>query len=107
MHSERPKLYGVLAILSAIELNPRNIDYLELQSELQIRGSIEDNLIIFLFLNKNISCDPSLEPSQRDGSNVGSQNMFLWRIIANYPKIIPVTPSYLEHCPIVISLRSS
>ena len=31
----------------------------------------------FLFLNKNICCDPSLEPSQRDGSNDGSQNMFL------------------------------
>ena len=33
--------------------------------ELQIRGGIDDNsMIIFLFLNKNIHCDPSLEPSQ-------------------------------------------
>ena len=24
--------------------------------------------------------------------------MFLWKNVANYPKIIPVTPSYLEHC---------
>ena len=27
----------------------------------------------FLFHNENIHCDPSLEPSQRDGSNEGSQ----------------------------------
>ena len=37
-----------------------------------------------LFL-KNICCDPSLEPSPLDGSNDGSQNMFLWRNMANYP----------------------
>ena len=28
---------------------------------------------IFLFFNENICCDPSLEPSQRVGSNDGSQ----------------------------------
>ena len=34
-------------------------------TELQIRGGIEDNSeIIFIFLNKNICCDPSLEPSK-------------------------------------------
>ena len=34
-------------------------------SKLHIRGGNEDNSkIIFLFLNKNIRCDPSLEPSQ-------------------------------------------
>ena len=31
----------------------------------------------FLFLNENTSCDPSLEPSRRDGSNDGSQNVFM------------------------------
>ena len=37
----------------------------KLASELQIRGDIEENSkIIFLFLNENICCDPSLEPSQ-------------------------------------------
>ena len=30
----------------------------------------------FLFLKKNIFCDPSLETSQQDGSNDGSQNKF-------------------------------
>ena len=46
-------------------------------SELQIRGGIEDNSeIIFLFLNKNICCDSSLEPSWQDGSDDGSQYMF-------------------------------
>ena len=24
--------------------------------------------------------------------------MFLWRNVANYPRIIPVTPTYLELC---------
>ena len=56
------------------------------KSELQIREGTDDNSkISFLFLNGNICCDPSLEPSQRDSSNNGSQNMFLWRNIANYP----------------------
>ena len=40
--------------------------------QLQKRGVIEDNSkIIFLFLNENICCDPSLEPSLQDGSNEG------------------------------------
>ena len=28
--------------------------------------------------------------------------MFLWRNVANYPQIIPVTPSYLELCSMVL-----
>ena len=34
---------------------------------------------------KQKRCDLSLEPSQRDGSNEGSQHMFSWRNVANYP----------------------
>ena len=30
----------------------------------------------FLFLNKNICCDPSLEPSQQDGHNEGHNICF-------------------------------
>ena len=43
-----------------------------------VRGGIEDNpkIIFFLFLNENVCCDPSLEPSRRDGSNGGSQHTF-------------------------------
>ena len=44
----------------------------------------------------NIYCDPSLEPSHQDSSNEGSQYMFLMENMANYPKIMPVTSSYLE-----------
>ena len=52
------------------------------EPELQITGGIEDNSkIFFLFLNKNICCDPTLEPSQRDFSNDGSENMFLLRTV--------------------------
>ena len=53
--------------------------------EFQIRGGIEDNSkIFFLFLNENICCDHSLEPSRRVGSNDGSKHMFYgvqWKII--------------------------
>ena len=45
-----------------IENYPRTIN---LSAELQIREGTEDNSkIIFLISNVNISCDPSLEPSQ-------------------------------------------
>ena len=33
-----------------------------------------------------------------DSSKDWSQDMFLLSNMANYPQIIPVTPSYLEHC---------
>ena len=53
--------------------------------ELQIRGAIEVNLgIIFLIFHKNIHCDPSLEPSCRDGSNEASHCMFLLKNKKNY-----------------------
>ena len=32
-----------------------------------------------MFMHLNIFCDPSLEPSRRDGSVEGSQHMFLLR----------------------------
>ena len=34
--------------------------------------------------HRNICCDPSLEPSHQDGSNDGSQHMFLLRYKKNY-----------------------
>ena len=60
------------------------------------RSTDINSKISFLFLNENICCDPSLEPSQKDNSNDGSQNMFLWKLNDNYPKIIPVTPFLSE-----------
>ena len=53
-----------------------------INSVLQIQGEFEDNFGIifrffldnFLFLNENIYCDHSLEPSPRDSSNEGSQH---------------------------------
>ena len=45
---------------------------------------------------KTICCDPSSEPSRRDGSDEGSQHMVLCRINKNYPSLSPNTPSYLE-----------
>ena len=78
----KDKYFCILGVIILLCNNPVT----PLISELQIRGGIEDNSrIIFNFLNENICCDPSLEPSQRDGSkpsqrdgfNDGSQNMFL------------------------------
>ena len=40
-----------------------------------------------LFLRENICCDPSLEPSRRDGSNERSQYMFKWGNKKKIPKI--------------------
>ena len=41
----------------------------------------------FLFLKENICCDPSLEPSRRDGSNGGSQYMFYGEMWLFIPKL--------------------
>ena len=51
------------------------------------RGNEDNSKIIFLFLNENICWDALLELSRREGSNGGSQNMLLWRNMANYPYI--------------------
>ena len=48
-------------------------------------------MIIFLIFHlviETICCDPSSEPSRRDGSDEGSQHMFLCRINKNYPYAI-------------------
>ena len=45
-----------------------------------------DNAGIILFLNENKYCDPSFELSLCDGSNEGSQGMFLWekKVVKNF-----------------------
>ena len=54
--------------------------------ELQIRRDVEDNSkIFFLTSQQKHMCDPALVPSWQYGSNDGSQDMFLWRHMANYP----------------------
>ena len=55
------------------------------------------NKNLLSLLSKNICCDPSLEPSHRNGSNEGSQHMFLLRNLKNYLCIIPVP--YLAGAP--------
>ena len=41
-----------------------------------------------LILHKNICCDPSSEPSHRDGSDEGSQHIVSIRNKKNYPSVI-------------------
>ena len=66
-------------------------------SELQIREGLR---IIwryfFLFLNKNIHYDSSLEPSQKDHSKDGPQHIIERRYMENNP-ILSFTPSYLKY----------
>ena len=53
--------------------------------ELQIRGVIEDNSQIILFISQQKHMlRPPLELSQRDDFNDGSQNTFLWKNMASY-----------------------
>ena len=57
---------------------------------------IRDNICLFWI--KNICCDPSSEPSRRDGSDEGSQHMISVRNKKNYPSIIikyPLLPRAL------------
>ena len=42
-------------------------------------------MIIFLYLIEIIYCDPSSEQSHQDGSDEGSQHMFISRIKKDYP----------------------
>ena len=54
-----------------------------------------------IILHKTVCCDPSSEPSRRDGSDEGSQDMVSRRNKKNYPSIIIRYSSYLELCDIV------
>ena len=54
----------------------------------QIRRGSRDILgIISTVLHKSIYCDPSLEPSRRDGSDEGSQHMFSMRNKKNFTEL--------------------
>ena len=73
-------------ILSAMP--PYNAVKLQMDKSVTIFRTVDKReylMIIFLFLIKIICCDPSSEPSDQDGSDEGSQCMFLCRINENYP----------------------
>ena len=48
-----------------------------------------------MYLYKNIFYDPSLEPSHRDGSNEGSQHMFLFKNKKIIFELSSIPPQYL------------
>ena len=52
-------------------------------------------MIIFLISHRNHDVVPHLN-SCRDGSDEGSQHMFLCIINKNYHYLSPITPSFLE-----------
>ena len=49
-------------------------------SELWIRGGFEDNSKVIVLIKESIFCGPSLEPSPQDGSNEGSQHVFIEKL---------------------------
>ena len=52
---------------------------------LKVRRGNNDNFVINCHIShENIFCDPSLEPSHRDGSKEGSQLMFSLRNMKKY-----------------------
>ena len=76
---------------------------------LQIRYSFEDNnseviffFLLLLFLDENIYCNPSLEPSLSYSSNKGSPNRFLLqkygKFSLNYP-CYPILSRALRRIP--------
>ena len=73
-----------------------------MRSVLQLRRGNRDNFgIIFIFFHKNIFCDLSFEPSWWDGSNEGSQHMFLLRnkkIIFELSSRPPLTGDLMRCC---------
>ena len=52
--------------------------------------------------DESTCCDPSLEPSLRDGSNEGSQHVSM-RKYGKLSLVIPIIPSCMEHWQIVKS----
>ena len=78
---------------------PRDLCFKIIQNRaLDKRGALKIiQTYFFLLLNENIHCEPSLEPSRRDGSNEGLQRMFneeIWKVI---PKLSLLPPPYLDH----------
>ena len=66
---------------------------------------IRDNFLSVL--HKNLCCDPSSEPSQRDGSHEGSQHMDSKRNKKNYPSIIIKYSSYLSRALLLYTCIST
>ena len=74
--------------------------------ELHTRSDFETEKceIFFLFLNENICCDYSLEPSRRDGSDEGHNiclNGEIWKIVPNFSLLaflILSTAEYMNIC---------
>ena len=49
-------------------------------------------VLLFIFPNENIYCDPSLEPSHRDSSNEGSQHVFIEKSRKNFFEFSSIPP---------------
>ena len=73
---------GFVNLQGSLNISLDNLHVVLTQSY-RYEGVFDDNF--FLFLIETISCDPSSEPSRRDGSDEGSQPMFLCRNNKNYP----------------------
>ena len=59
---------------------PLNLKLHNNEAQSSRKKEVEYLMIFFLFLMETICCDPSSEPSRRDGSDEGLQHMFSCRI---------------------------
>ena len=81
----------VFANLSYLHLYSTYSNIFNLDQQCSRYKGVRDNLgIISHISTQKRICDPSLEPSHQDGSNEGSQHMFLLRnkkkLSLNYPQ---------------------
>ena len=58
-------------------------------------GVGDDSGMIFLFLNGNICCNPSLGPLRWTVLMMG-HNMFWRGVVEDCPWVVPLIPSYLD-----------
>ena len=82
----------------------------KLAAVLQIRMDNRDNFGIFIhIIRKKHICDPSLEPSHRDGSNEGPQHMFSFRnkkkSSLNYSQYLLLSGALISSVPGVLHNR--
>ena len=78
----RHKVFAFLMVVASSAAHVFHVFWVSSINNMGAQSSRQEGVLriiqreLFLFLNENIYCDPSLEPSQRDGSDEVSQHMF-------------------------------
>ena len=97
-----PPLLARPAGLPLMALHTDYMSHYMIHTELQIRGVIQDNSKIFFLISQwkqmlwLLIRTVSMQNRLNETVLIMGHNIFLWKNMDIYPKIIPVTPSYLE-----------